>query len=295
LGVEQINLFGVSFGSHLALAVLRRHPDAIRCAVLASVEGPDHTDKLPIAMQQGLIELDNRFTGTDSFHGAGIPDLLADALAVLDRQPRAVQVDEAGRTVVVGPEDLRICVSEALGYAEPMGMLPGRLAAMADGDFRWLAEWAAHWRTRAFEELSFWTMDISSGCSPARADLIDRQRSQTLLQDAVNVPIPDLRATCGLRVLEEDFRQPVVCDVPVLLLSGTLDFRTPPDNAGEVATTLPRSSGIVVDGGTHGRGMFTPEICDATTEFLRSGQPPTPGEVLKHFQFADRSTVEPVR
>jgi pimeloyl-ACP methyl ester carboxylesterase len=47
LGVEKVNLLGISYGTHLALATLKRYPDRVDRLVLASVEGLDQTVKLP--------------------------------------------------------------------------------------------------------------------------------------------------------------------------------------------------------------------------------------------------------
>jgi len=46
LRYEQVNLYGASYGSHLALATIKRHEAHIARAVIALVEGPDHTLKL---------------------------------------------------------------------------------------------------------------------------------------------------------------------------------------------------------------------------------------------------------
>ena len=47
LGVEKVNLLGISYGTHLALAIRKRYPDRVDRLVLASAEGLDQTVKLP--------------------------------------------------------------------------------------------------------------------------------------------------------------------------------------------------------------------------------------------------------
>jgi pimeloyl-ACP methyl ester carboxylesterase len=54
LGVEKVSLWGASYGSHLALATIRRHGERIHRAVIPMVEGPDHTIKLPANIQRQL-------------------------------------------------------------------------------------------------------------------------------------------------------------------------------------------------------------------------------------------------
>ena len=47
LGAEKISLWGISYGSHLALAAMTAIPDEIDKVVIAIVEGLDQTAKLP--------------------------------------------------------------------------------------------------------------------------------------------------------------------------------------------------------------------------------------------------------
>ncbi|MGH9837362.1 MAG: alpha/beta fold hydrolase [Blastocatellia bacterium] len=42
LRAEKVKLWGISYGTHLALAVIRRHERSVERAVLAGVSGPDH-------------------------------------------------------------------------------------------------------------------------------------------------------------------------------------------------------------------------------------------------------------
>jgi pimeloyl-ACP methyl ester carboxylesterase len=57
LGVNQISLWSISYGTHLAFATMRRHPKSIHRAILAGTEGPDHTYKLPSNIQKHLEDL----------------------------------------------------------------------------------------------------------------------------------------------------------------------------------------------------------------------------------------------
>jgi pimeloyl-ACP methyl ester carboxylesterase len=59
-GYKAITVWGRSYGSHLALAVLRQHPDAVERLILVGPEGPDHTWKLPSHVDAVLRRLDER-------------------------------------------------------------------------------------------------------------------------------------------------------------------------------------------------------------------------------------------
>ena len=57
LGANQISLWSISYGTHLAFATMRRHPKSIHRAILAGTEGPDHTYKLPSNIQKHLEDV----------------------------------------------------------------------------------------------------------------------------------------------------------------------------------------------------------------------------------------------
>ncbi|WP_262423521.1 alpha/beta fold hydrolase [Brevundimonas denitrificans] len=58
LGADQIDLWGISYGSHLALSMLKRHGDHVRRVALASLEGQDQTVKRPARLDAYLGRVD---------------------------------------------------------------------------------------------------------------------------------------------------------------------------------------------------------------------------------------------
>src|SRR5262249_16715973 len=60
LGAPKVNLWSTSYGTHLALAVIRRHESGVERAILAGAEGPDHTLKLPTMVRRHLEEVGRR-------------------------------------------------------------------------------------------------------------------------------------------------------------------------------------------------------------------------------------------
>src|SRR5215213_2467701 len=75
LGANQISLWTISYGTHLAFAAMSRHPNSIHRAILAGTEGPDHTYKLPSNIQKHLEDL-AAVIKTDPHIGNEIPDFL---------------------------------------------------------------------------------------------------------------------------------------------------------------------------------------------------------------------------
>src|SRR5690606_14370622 len=69
-----------------------------------------------------------------------------------------------------------------------------------------------------------------------------------------DLQISQLRKICELwptGELPEGFKEPVISDVPTLLLSGEADPVTPPENAEQVAEGLPNSLSLVASGLGH--------------------------------------------
>src|SRR4029079_1927897 len=84
LGVNQISLWSISYGTHLAFATMRRHPQSIHRAILAGTEGQDHSDKLPSNIQKHLEDL-AALIKADPRIGKEIPDFLGLMKSVFDR------------------------------------------------------------------------------------------------------------------------------------------------------------------------------------------------------------------
>ena len=70
----------------------------------------------------------------------------------------------------------------------------------------------------------------------------------------------------------DDFYQPVVANIPTLILSGELDPVTPPSNGDKTASTLPNNHHIVIDNASHTVAMSTC-ASDIINEFLTTLKP----------------------
>ncbi len=274
LGVERLRLVGISYGTHLALATMRRHPALVERAVLAGVEGPDHTFKLP-SEQQALLERIAGWIAADPEAAERWPDFLGAlgrVLRRLEEQPVTVETD-AGRRVVCAI-DVRRHVAGALRGPESFRGLPALVARLEAGDFAELAERLPGLRSGGFEIMPL-AMDLASGASPERLERIRREATTTLLGDAINLPEGRLAGVLGVRDLGAGFRAPLVSDVPVLAISGTADGRTPPSNAEEVLATLANGHHLVLEGAGHSDPLFlsSPEILARMLRFLAGETP----------------------
>jgi pimeloyl-ACP methyl ester carboxylesterase len=101
-------------------------------------------------------------------------------------------------------------------------------------------------------------------------ELIDRQAAAAVLRDVAN---GYLRATCATWPhddLGDAFRAPVHSAVPTLFISGTLDPRTPPATAEEVARGFSNARHLLIEGGAHDDDLLisSPRIGDLMLRFL---------------------------
>src|SRR5215213_92487 len=276
LGANQISLWTISYGTHLAFAAMRRHPKSIHRAILAGTEGPDHTYKLPSNIQKHLEDL-AAVIKADPEVGKEIPDFLGLMKSVFDRldaKPETVEITDPGTKrkvqVIVNKFVMQFIVANNIGTTVT-ARFPALFYRAAKGDFTNPAQvWLEQSRSGIGSAMSY-MMDCASGQTAARRDRIAREAKGTLLEDISNFPFPDVCTVWNAPDLGDEFRAPLRSDVPVLFISGTLDARTPISNAEEYRKGFANSTHMIIEGAVHSDPLFlsSPKIKDGMMEFLR--------------------------
>ncbi len=253
-GYATMHVWGRSYGSHLALATVRRHPGSVARLILVSPEGPDHTYKLPALTDAVIARIAER---------AGVPELPATirmVIARLRREPVMVEVagpDGVSRRVTIGAFDMQWLTAQALGDPRTLATLPAAYREMAAGDFRGMGAVAlaarSQWRLGSGMK---YMMDLASHASPARLRRIEREARTALLGNAINFPLMGLRKAWPAVDLGGAYREPVRSAVPTLILVGDLDARTPVENAREIARGLSHAQVVVVENAAHQFDLF---------------------------------------
>ncbi|MEQ8178337.1 MAG: alpha/beta fold hydrolase [Amphiplicatus sp.] len=280
LGAEKIDLWGISYGSHLALAALKHHPDSIGRAVLAGIEGLDQTVKRP-ALTDALFAYAQTLIDADPKAKAFYPDLAAmmrRAHERLNAEPARVTFTPQGAaapvTLVYDAFALQLLAGGMIADPQGLAQLPSfYLAADAGQD-----EVAANYIHGAFFSGPSGfrgmpeAMDLASGISPARLKLVRKEAETSLLADALNFPMPQI---AGLRPeidLGEDFRAPFKSSVPVLFISGTLDGRTYPEEAEDEIKGFANAARLIVENGGHNIYEADPRVAEAVIAYFK-GEP----------------------
>jgi pimeloyl-ACP methyl ester carboxylesterase len=293
LGVPKLSLWAISYGTHLGLAMLKRHPQSVDRAILAGIEGPAHTVKLPSNIQKHLEHLD-RMAKQDPELTRAIPSfigLMRQVLARVDRTPVVVEITDPATKrsskITVTKFILQLMTAAAFGTGE--AELPEQYYRMAQGDFSYVArQWVGYmeFMTRRASAMSC-MMDCSSGISPARKRQVAAEAKRTLLGDVMDFPFMGVCTAWGNPDLGESFRAPVRSTVPTLFISGTLDVRTPPSNAEGVRRGFTNSVHLIIDGAVHSDPLFlsSPKIKDVMLEFMRGEKVSTARISLEPLKF----------
>ncbi len=284
LGIERLSLFGYSYGSHYALTILKLFDDNIDRVIVASVEGPDHTFKLPKSFDDHLDDL-SLLLQTNPKFGDSISDLretLRIVLQRLEEKPVVVSItdDKTGKKVSlpIGKFDVQLLIMASLGREKNLAPLPAMLHRLGQGDFLSLAKRLYQIKSRGLRLSAMGIMmDGASGASEARLEQIRLEAETSPLGRVMNFPFPELGNAWGAPDLGPEFRAPVQSNRPVLIISGTMDARTPVRNGEELARGLPNSQHIIVTGAGHASSYLTssPEIVDVMLGFLKGQSVPS--------------------
>lgn len=267
LGAPSISLLGGSYGTHLGLAYVQRHPDRVARAVLAGVEGPDDTFKRPSRVDAafhhlaGIVAADSTFRGRDHLE------------VVFDRVRKrldsaSTRVVLGGAAVVIDGWDLQRFVSDALGDLRVLLGLPAQLHALDAGQYDALARSAARWRQPRPTNGMNLLMNCASYASRARRDAIAAEREKSRLGTVIDFPATSACEMDGLPRLDDAFRAPQRSDAAILFVSGTLDGRTPPTNVEALLPFFPNARHLVIEHQSHSL-MGDPAVVAATRRFLR--------------------------
>ncbi len=273
LGYDQWKLYGFSYGTHLGQAYLKYFGEHVDRALLVGTEGPNHTYKLPLAMDVQFQKL-SLLAKADPTVNGDVPDVWAlyqEVARQLDKQPAEVTVTNpltrSDMTMLVGSFGLNLILRLDIGDASDLPVIPRLLYQIKQGNYDPL-QWFVQKRIGLMLGVSGMasTMDAASGITPSRRQRIDEESRTSLFASVVN---PRLEQAWPSPDLGDEFRAPLVTDVPTLFLSGTLDFNTPPYQAEEVRWGYANSHHIIVRNAGHEQVLTHPGATDTIIRFLQ--------------------------
>ncbi|HEX8621787.1 MAG TPA: alpha/beta hydrolase [Allosphingosinicella sp.] len=262
LGARKIDLWGISYGTHLAFAAMRRHPRSIGRVALASAEGLDQTVKLP-------AHLDAAFARIERF-APGLTARMRRVHARYDSEPQAFALPDGGPSFRTDGFPLRMMAGILPKNPDGIARLVGAYQALEAGQTQALAPliWGFFYKDpltmSGMPELT----DIASGITDGKLAAVRRQAPASLLGTATNFPMPQLRGAVPGLDLGDAFRREIRSEIPVLLLSGDLDVRTPLEEQAMATAGLRRLHRIVVRNGGHDLFEAHPDVPAILVDFF---------------------------
>lgn len=283
LGYSTINLWGVSYGTRMALAYLRAHGDNVRSAVLDSVA--PMSLYLPLSLAKDADRaLDLLFAdcAADPACAAAFPALRERFLAFVARlgdEPIHATVrhpvSNREEPLFLDRDTFLSTLRGVLYSSELSALLPLALDRAIRGDLEPITALAMTMGAESRRTLAT-GMFLSVVCAEdipfITAEDVQREAAGTLLGPKAAEEIVRACELWPRGNVPARFRDPVESDRPVLLLSGALDPVTPPSWAEDAKKGLRRSASVVF-GGTGHNAATTACAKRVAARFVERGSP----------------------
>ncbi len=279
LSYDKISLFGGSFGSQWALAVMRFHPDSVARAVLSGVEplnnGFDMPSHVVAALQRIAYDADRDPGLAPYLPKGGLMEAIRSLRTRFVAAPVRVSVkDDTGkpRTVVLGTEDMQLALLTHTAEAEHW---PAFILSLYHGHYDEWAKMTIKDRQAHPTKLIGPLADNSLATTPEREhqlrtdpalDYLGTWNFESNFTSASDWPTPDMG---------DAVRRPRVTPIPVVFVHGDWDTSTPIENTLGLLPYFPNGHAILVHRAGHDGTFYqlreNPAAKQAVYDFLKTG------------------------
>jgi pimeloyl-ACP methyl ester carboxylesterase len=257
LGYEQINLWGGSYGTRLALGILRDYPKSVRSVVLDSVYPPDVDLNLgtPANLERALTLLFQACRDDPACNTAypNLRQVFFATAAQLEAAPVASRITDpfTGEThpILMDGDALFGLIFQLLYDTEALPVVPQLIYEANQGNFGTInrifgaligqskiSSRGAFFSVQCNEELAF------SSWEKLQAVLVDYPDTAPYLQKGILGEAGyDVCAFWGASQASPNENKPVSSDIPALVMQGEHDPITPPAWGQQAAETLKNS------------------------------------------------------
>ncbi|MEV8036172.1 alpha/beta fold hydrolase [Streptomyces sp. NPDC086182] len=295
LGIKQWNVFGISYGTDLALQYMRDHPKGIRSVGIDGV--------LPPSLAGGAVTWSAARQGFDGLFEAcaeqpacnnrypNLSDTFERLVRRLEARPLTTTVTVPGQPAPVKVVlDGGVLVNWLTSATHVAAGVPRSIDELAHGNPQRIAEqWAGGKLSpqamgRIAHGLAYGVFCREWTPFESEADVIrgGRRAFPTFPRSVLaNAPqLPFLHADCrawDVPAAPRSVREVTRSDIPTLVMSGGFDAQTAPSNGAYVARTLSRSTTITVPYVAHVAFAESPCAQAITTSFFNRPTAPNTG------------------
>lgn len=279
LGYDEYNFYGVSYGTLLGLHLMRNHPEGLRSVILDSVVSTDinFISETPSSEARVLAEV-FAACADDSVCREQYPDLQERFYALIRRYDEApvtlaLTDPETGETMdaYVDGNTLRSILFQLLYVPRMNAVLPKVIADLEAGDTRYIENmWplivfdqqvaeGMYYSVVCAEDADIDLADVPVGGLPPEIAATAREEVAAYVATCKRWPVEQLPASVD---------DPVVSDIPTLLLSGRFDPITPPAFAQAAAAGLSNATLLLDPTASHGVAFQSPCVNSIIGAFL---------------------------
>ncbi|WP_328941099.1 alpha/beta hydrolase [Streptomyces sp. NBC_00250] len=295
LGIKQWNVFGISYGTDLALQYMRLHPKGIRSVGIDGV--------LPPSLAGGAVTWKAAREGFDGIFKACAEQAACNARypnlkATFERLVRELEARPVTTTVTVPghPEPVKVVLDGGLlvnwlTFASHLAAgVPRSLDELAHGNPQRIAEQLAGGRLspqangRVSHGLAFGVFCSEWTPYESEEDVVraGRRLFPSFPRSVLaNAPLLTwLHADCrawDVPAAPRSIRKVTRSDIPTLVLSGGFDSQTAPSSGAYAARTLSRSTAVTVPYVAHVVFADSPCAQEITTSFFDTPNAPDTG------------------
>jgi pimeloyl-ACP methyl ester carboxylesterase len=265
LGYEKLNIYGISYGTRVALHYMRRYPQQTRAVILDAVLPPEVIlgPEIAVNSQQALDIIVKR-CADDEFCNMAYPVLgreLGELLSRLRQQSITVKVQDSITQQFADQqlteEDLLNLLRLMVYRTETASILPQLIyQAKSSGHYAPLKMLAMQYTDQLSDQINI-GMHNSIICTEDIPFLNETSYDKEKLSSTyLGTRLLDyLQAVCKAwpaGIMDADLKHPLKSSIPALLLSGSADPITPPVYAEQVVKGLSNAVHLVGLGQGHG-------------------------------------------
>ena len=276
LSYEKITLCGQSFGSQWSFGIMKKYPNTIQRALLTGIEPLNNSYDMPSHVFNAIkriwksINKDKRFEAY--LPPGGMEEAAEAVIKRLNSEPIKIFANDESRPIrIIGPDDFP--------WWDPAAILE-----LYHGQYE---GWVSSRVLRVIPKTLIQPLiDSSLGTTPNRRSKLWNDPATRFLSRSNFAPLMATAEIWPSQDVGDDFRTPSECTIPVVLINGDWDTKTPIENMYEIASYFKNSRQITIHQAGHGTMKSStkeqhPEFIEKLCKFLMTGETKDLPETLK--------------